>query len=923
MADFKSNLERWSQSNPNDSLRLATERNEHVQFQKNNDGSLNLLIKDQDSEFLCHQTASPEKEAQAWFSSLNLNNVQILFVCGIGLGYFYQAAAEWLHADPKRCLVFLEPNSGVISRFLETDLATQILNDKQIWLFLCDPKSPKIDDIANSFLLRRFAVTVLPAYSQHRLQEVNDLSARLSYFLHMRNVMVGEHMSVGAGVYRNIFKNFYLLPNSRPEEGLKGQFKGVPAIVVGAGPSLSKNLSLLKSLKNRALIFAGGTAVNCLDTIDLLPHFGLGVDPNPTHLTRMIMNRAYETPFFYKNRIYHEALNLIHGDRIFLNGCGGYPLATQIEQDLGLQGQILEEGFNVINLALSTARYLGCSPIIFVGLDLAYTGGASYPPGIKMHPLHNPKDHMRTKTSEEELVVKNDIYGQPTLTLWKWISESYWYTDFARNNLEVQLINCTEGGIGFPLIANSKLEDAAREFLDKEYDFDTWINGAIQNCVMPESVSTTHVEAVFENLKTGLKRSSDICKAIIENKEETKVLIHEMESISILSAMLEVYRSNYLDSQKNNTTDTLGLYKYLKTVFNTILKDIEEANEEFHLAHRFDILAEPEISPEKAFENLTVEVHDPSLQLEERRYPQGALMYRQYLKNQRLEGPVSYFSEKGQLLAWSHFSKGLKQGHAYSFYANGNLKYQGHFEDGIPNGHQRYYYANGAIKSDIPYIQGQLEGDLKLYYPAGQMKRELQFSNGKRHGFERIWNEQGQLIIEAKFDMGHPTGVARMWYEDGNEAVEVNYSEKVPVYKSWNRKGFQFTKDQGPQDYFEVIGQKTAKLTDTISEVVERVKEIIPLAGAEQDANIKDDLNEITQSLELFKKMSEMVESTYGPSKNSEKEVIWKTPSSKRIVESQVEGMTKALAESLKNVHESLENAIKIIEKKADQNEQK
>jgi len=59
---------------------------------------------------------------------------------------------------------------------------------------------------------------------------------------------------------------------------LVGKFKGIPGILVSAGPSLEKNIHLLKGLEDKCVIMAAGTAVRIMEDFGLAPHFMVGID---------------------------------------------------------------------------------------------------------------------------------------------------------------------------------------------------------------------------------------------------------------------------------------------------------------------------------------------------------------------------------------------------------------------------------------------------------------------------------------------------------------------------------------------------------------------------------------------------------------------------------------------------------------------
>ena len=55
-----------------------------------------------------HASTGAMKEAEEWFSSLELNQIPLLCVYGVGLGYYYDAIVGWLRENRKRRLIFLE-----------------------------------------------------------------------------------------------------------------------------------------------------------------------------------------------------------------------------------------------------------------------------------------------------------------------------------------------------------------------------------------------------------------------------------------------------------------------------------------------------------------------------------------------------------------------------------------------------------------------------------------------------------------------------------------------------------------------------------------------------------------------------------------------------------------------------------------------
>ena len=98
---------------------------------------------------------------------------------GLGLGYYYEAAYEWLEKSKskERYLIFLEDDLEVIRLFLETELASKILNDKQARLFSIDWENINrdIDEAIANFPFKRTKVSALESYLQQKIDQFHDI----------------------------------------------------------------------------------------------------------------------------------------------------------------------------------------------------------------------------------------------------------------------------------------------------------------------------------------------------------------------------------------------------------------------------------------------------------------------------------------------------------------------------------------------------------------------------------------------------------------------------------------------------------------------------------------------------------------------------------------------------------------------------
>lgn len=373
---FEKNLEKWRLAFPREGVLLPyTDLTGYEFVEGNLKGPLGLF-----------HAKNPQKEAEEWFMGLTLD-ADILVVWGTGLGYSYEAIKPWLQEKKTRRLVYFEEDLRVIHRLFETELGSRLLYDPQVELHYLPKLEDSIDTFYWSCVNQRFVIASLPAYQKWDAQKYEAFHHKLQYDSTVKNVLVNEYLEFSVAFLRNFYVNILNLDKAYLGNALFNKFEGIPAVISGAGPSLSKQFQPLKTIETKALFFAPGASLNALSHHNVWPHLGAGIDPNMMQVTRLKTNRAYELPFFYRNRLHLDALKEIRGPRLYITGAGGYDQPKFYEEKLKIPREEIEEGHNVVNFLIQIAEKLGCNPIILVGMDLAYTGMKTYAPGIVVSSL--------------------------------------------------------------------------------------------------------------------------------------------------------------------------------------------------------------------------------------------------------------------------------------------------------------------------------------------------------------------------------------------------------------------------------------------------------------------------------------------------------------------------------------------------------
>ncbi|HSX13310.1 MAG TPA: 6-hydroxymethylpterin diphosphokinase MptE-like protein [Chlamydiales bacterium] len=215
------------------------------------------------------------------------------------------------------------------------------------------------------------------------------------------SLCLSDAADFGASVVQNARVN--LAKPHRLLFDLKNAFSGIPAILVGAGPSLEENGHLLPE---GAIIFAGGHA---LKKISRSPHFGAIVDKNSLDFSQ------FDFPICMQPRAYP-----IEGD-ILMAPDSHYPV----------MGETFDGGWTVGNFMAAIAVYFGCHPIVCVGMDYCTRDGKKYA-------------FEETKVEPQE----------------DWIMSVAWLENLEKNHPETTFFNASNG---LQYFTPCKLEDFSFE----------------------------------------------------------------------------------------------------------------------------------------------------------------------------------------------------------------------------------------------------------------------------------------------------------------------------------------------------------------------------------------------------------------------------------------------------------------------------
>lgn len=233
-------------------------------------------------------------------------------------------------------------------------------------------------------------------------------------------------------------------------------YKEKPAVIIGAGPSLDKSIEQIKYLKGKALILCVDAAMDVLLDEGIVPDIVATIER--TECTVRLYQREkipQEIVYVGANQVPGAILNRM--SRIVFTGRTGDALFREFNESIGLTN--LNIGNNVSHILISFAQFLGCSKVLFTGLDLAYPEGVTH----ARRTLDNFTDTMKSGYKNDMVYVKGQK-GEMLETQEYFMHTRVWIEDFILKHPDCIYINCSEGGANITGAKNMRMSDAINEY---------------------------------------------------------------------------------------------------------------------------------------------------------------------------------------------------------------------------------------------------------------------------------------------------------------------------------------------------------------------------------------------------------------------------------------------------------------------------
>ncbi|EOH9127614.1 motility associated factor glycosyltransferase family protein, partial [Campylobacter jejuni] len=395
----------------------------------------------------------------------------VLYFYGFGSGILFKALLQ--NKNHQHIVVFEKDIEIIWIMFHILDFSNELQSAR---LMILQTSSLDIEFFSNFCsskpffqFSRIYFLELMSHYYERFHEDILGLNKKLAE--NFKNSIV-SHGNDPLDALQGIEQFVYNLPSMITHPSYKellSKRKGISdtAIIVSTGPSLTKQLPLLKKYASKATIFCADSSYPILAKHGIKPDYVCMLERDE------IVAECFNNDFkdFDKDIIFLIA-SLVHkktisylekNQRKYILIIKGQPFARYLELD---NYGYINGGMSVSHMAYELAENLGHKNIILIGQDLAYAkDGQTHSQGFIHANLHNG-DYERDldKFSTTAYGGNGKVQSSEIWTLFRQIFENF--IDFSKS----KTYNCTEGGARIESAIEKPFKELCEDLLENKKD---------------------------------------------------------------------------------------------------------------------------------------------------------------------------------------------------------------------------------------------------------------------------------------------------------------------------------------------------------------------------------------------------------------------------------------------------------------------
>ncbi|EAL1476674.1 motility associated factor glycosyltransferase family protein, partial [Campylobacter jejuni] len=326
----------------------------------------------------------------------------------------------------------------------------------------------------------------------------------------VRNLNSSLHIAFEC--YSHLLQNIPSMLESIPFQRIlsqrKNQFEN--AIVVSAGPSLAKQLSLLKAYQDKAVIFCADGALSMLEKKGIVPDYVTNLD-----FTDLAMK-------FFQNKENKTSLNMLscatHPSSVhFLDNKSVVLRDDPLYQRFNLNDfGYIDTGTHVSHFSYTLALALGFKNIIMIGQDLAFDEeGNSHSKGFSYGEQFSGEKTVPTLKAQA-YAGKGEVLTHITWNDYR-IKLEYL---FACNDQKAKFYNATEGGARINFTEELSFKECCEKLLTKEKP----------KFELPKSLTKNRSDKLLVKFKEKIQKDQENAKRFLDDALALKQILENILS---------------------------------------------------------------------------------------------------------------------------------------------------------------------------------------------------------------------------------------------------------------------------------------------------------------------------------------------------------------------------------------------------------
>jgi Uncharacterized protein conserved in bacteria len=531
---------------------------DNIEETSTRDGNKALIIEKDNNKYRLNSIYKPLSEAEKWAGQYNFNNLSVSVVMfGIGNCLFVREMLKRLQND---AVVYLyEPDISIFLYDLNNIDITDILKEEYIYLFIEKINEEEFRDLLQEnmdwSLLPTQIICSHPIYDKIYDDEYLEFMKSVYDANNLAKVNrdTEKHMSVTLA--ENAIRNLAYIKESNYVSEIIGKIpKDIPAIIVAAGPSLDKNIDELKRAEGKSFIMATDTSVKYLLAHNINFDAIITIDALKS-ITHLQDERCHNAPLFCVLEARNTLMDMHTGRKIWFRGSiYMYDLYDKFNRIF----PSYNSGGSVATAAFSVCVSMGFKNIIFIGQDLAYSGGITHAGGVVKNILGD----------EDGRQYVDSVDGGQVMTRYDWLIYLEWFENSVRDLKELNVIDATEGGALIHGTKVMKLSEVIDEYCNNSFSFKGMLDelpytftGEEYNKVKDK---ISHLKKEFINIrqksKEGIKLAEDVIRFINIGKCNTSSESKKLKQINKINnflskqdaySILDIYITNMVADDVN------------------------------------------------------------------------------------------------------------------------------------------------------------------------------------------------------------------------------------------------------------------------------------------------------------------------------------------------------------------------------------